>query len=193
MQSAPISSMAVASRARRTTPGARGQQQQQRCPDENQLQGAYSISDCAEGWSLISSTACSDGAPPDLVEQLKKKAEFTELPQQVHSFLMGRSMSCVPCGSLPCAGHNDLILSEGCAACTVPGWQSLGATKLQIVASCSGLPWWSCAGRAQPRCQPVFSRPFGSMRRAPRSCYCPPSSAPAPQSICSSSCGDMTG
>ena len=77
--------MAVASHARRTTSGAMRQQQEQHCPDENQLKGAYSIPDCAEGWNLISSAACSDGAPPDLVEQLQEKAEFTELPKQVHS------------------------------------------------------------------------------------------------------------
>ena len=62
-----------------------GQQQQQHFTDESQLKGAYSIPDCAEGWSLISSAARSDGAPPDLVEQLKEKADFTELPKQVQS------------------------------------------------------------------------------------------------------------
>ena len=77
--------MAVASRVRRTISGPMGQQQQQHCPDENQLKGAYSIPNCAEGWSLISSTARSDGATPDLMEQLMHKADFTELPKQVHS------------------------------------------------------------------------------------------------------------
>ena len=96
--------MAVASRARRTTSGTMGQQQQQHFTGENQLEGAYRIPDCAEGWSLISSAARSDGAPPDLMDQLKGKADFTELPKQVHYLPIGSTMGCAFCTSLPCAG-----------------------------------------------------------------------------------------